>query len=103
MNPNPNPNFPLKTLAGSSMHQMGEDANEASLAIEKAIEKVAATEPHPRDYLCMGGGAADQILAENRYKEALAEHKSNLGALQAMARFYLAKSTHCYEQNLAKS
>lgn len=82
--------LPLKTLGGSSFHRMGEAAHEASLAIEKAIEKVADVEPHPRDYV---GRDAD-------YQEALAGHKLNLRDLRMLAAHYLAFSTHCYEQNL---
>lgn len=82
--------FQTKTLAGSSMEHLAQDAQEAVSALEEAILKVKATCPHPRDYIHAKFGT---------FKAATDQHNAIQDVLDELRDFYADKLDHFLNQS----
>lgn len=62
---------PLASLAGSSAEMLARGYDDAACAVHKALQALAETTPHGRDYI----GQAERL------KRATAEHEARMAAL----------------------
>lgn len=74
---------PTVHLNGTSKGQLIEDLQEATFALDAAIQKLQACAPHGRDYH-IGLHAAKDAEGYDRLQKALAEHSKRVAAITAV-------------------